>query len=182
MFPLPNWLGKSAQLSGWVLHPQRSSPGRVGPGGIGGRPGENRRGRREGDSRTRGAGKEQRVFAPPTQAREACWAPRWGLPPSETRSWRLTWAPSVLLSVSPPPTHTHLRAFSRPVGPKHKPCPLPKPHPCLGPALHSQDLFHLFFSFSSCFLLLWFCFTFRLLFHMYFYFYMFSNIAVSFLV
>ena len=36
-FPLLNRLGKSAQLSGWVLHPQRSPLGWVGPGGIGGR-------------------------------------------------------------------------------------------------------------------------------------------------
>ena len=67
------------------------------------------------------------------------------------------------------------------MGPKHRPCPPPKPHPCLHPVLHNQGLFH-FFCFSSSFLLLWFCFTFQLLFHLYFYFYIFSKIAVSFLV
>ena len=38
-FPLLNRLGTSAQLSGQVLCPQRSSPGQVGPGDVGGRPG-----------------------------------------------------------------------------------------------------------------------------------------------
>ena len=64
-----------------VLRPQWSLSGRVGPGGIGGRPGQNRRGRQEEPSRTRGEGKEQRVFAPSTRAQEACWAPRWVLRP-----------------------------------------------------------------------------------------------------
>ena len=76
-----------------------------------------------------------------TRTQEACWAPRWGPPPSETRGWRQAWAPSVLLSLSP-----HPPAFSSPVGPKHRPRPLPKPHPCLGPTLQSQGLFHLLFS------------------------------------
>ena len=94
-----------------ILNPQRSPPGWVGPGGIGGRLGENRRGRREEPSRTRGAGKEQRVFASPTWALEACWAPRWAPPPSETRGGRHTWGPSVLLSLRltptpPKPPHT----------------------------------------------------------------------------
>ena len=42
---------------------------------------------------------------------------------------------------------------------------MPKPWPCLGPTLHSQGLFHLFFA-SPSFLLLWFCFIFQLLFHL----------------
>ena len=84
-FPLSNWPGKTAWLSGQVLYPQRPPLGGVGPGSIGGRPGENRRGRWEGPSGTRGAGVEQRAFAQPTQAREACWAPRPGPAPSETR-------------------------------------------------------------------------------------------------
>ena len=54
-FPLPNQPGKSAWLLGRVLRPQRPPPGWVSPGGVEGRPGENRRGRREGPSRTRGA-------------------------------------------------------------------------------------------------------------------------------
>ena len=54
VFPLPNWLGKSARLLGWVIHPQRSPLGQVGPGGVGGRPGENRRGRQEGPKCWRG--------------------------------------------------------------------------------------------------------------------------------
>ena len=74
-FPLPNQPGKSAWLSGQVLCPQRPPLGHVGPGGIGGRPGENRRGRQEGPSRTGGVGEERRLLALPTQAREACWAP-----------------------------------------------------------------------------------------------------------
>ena len=116
-----------------------------------------------------------------TGAQEACWVPRWGPQPSETRGRRHAWAPSVPMSLSPTPTPP--RAFSSLVGLKHRPHPQPKPHPCLGPALHSQGLFHLFFFFFfSSFLLLWFCFTFWLLFHLYFYFYILSNISVSFLV
>ena len=71
---------------------------------------EIRRGRWEGPSGTRGAGKEQREFAPPTRTKEACWAPRWGPPPPETRGRRHAWAPSVLLSLSPTP-HTSQGLF-----------------------------------------------------------------------
>ena len=78
-----------------------------------------------------------------TGAQEACWVPRWGPQPSETRGRRHAWAPSVPMSLSPTPTPP--RAFSSLVGLKHRPHPQPKPHPCLGPALHSQGLFHLFF-------------------------------------
>ena len=70
--PLPNQQGKSAQLLGRVLCPQRSPLGWVDPGGVKGRLGDNRKGRWEGPSRTRGAAKEQRAFAPPTQAQGAC--------------------------------------------------------------------------------------------------------------
>ena len=48
--------GDVCGLSGRVLRPQRPPPGRTGLGGMGGRLGENRRGRREEPSRTRGAG------------------------------------------------------------------------------------------------------------------------------
>ena len=167
-FPLPNRPGKSAWLSGQVLHPQRPPPGRAGPGGIRGRPGESKRGRWEGPSRTRRvgesrghwphplelgkptelpgwvshpprpplhlswahrreaegeqekqvgrvlqdwrAGEEWRTFASPTQAWEACWAPRWGLSPSENRGGRYARAPSVPLSLSPNP-HTSQGLF-----------------------------------------------------------------------
>ena len=61
-FPLPNWPRKTAWLSDWVLRPQRSSPGFVGPWGIGGRPGENRRGRWKRSSRMGGTGKAQKAF------------------------------------------------------------------------------------------------------------------------
>ena len=71
-FPLPSRLGKSAWLWDRVLCPQRSPPDPVGPRDVGGRPGENRRSRQQGPSRTRGAGKEWRVFALPTRARGAC--------------------------------------------------------------------------------------------------------------
>ena len=74
-FPLPHWLGKSARFSGQVLRPQRSPPGWVGPGGVGGRLGEKDR-QAGGALRTRGAGKEQRAFVPPTWAQGACWPPR----------------------------------------------------------------------------------------------------------
>ena len=206
-FPLPNRLGKSAQLPGQALHPQRSPLGWVGPRGcrrdarreqkrqtggalwdqrsrrrVGGicsahwdlgsllssqanllpykalsRPrgswghrregGEIRRGRWEGASRTRGA--------LPTRAQAACWAPRWGPLPSETRGGRHAWAPSVLLSLNHTLPHTHLPTFSSPVGTKHRPLPPPKLHPCIGPTLHNQGLFqHRFF--VCLFLLLFF--------------------------
>ena len=90
---LPNHSGKSAQFSGQVLHHQKLPLCCVGPGDVGGRPGENRRGRWEGSFRTGGAGEEGRVFAPPTRAQGAYWAPRWGPLPSETRSGGHTWAP-----------------------------------------------------------------------------------------
>ena len=50
----------------------------TGPGGIGGRPGRSGEAGGRGPLRpqTGGAGEERRAFAPPTQAQEACWAPR----------------------------------------------------------------------------------------------------------
>ena len=71
-FPLLSQPWKSAQLLGWVLHLQRSPLGQVGPVSLRGRPGETRRGRCEGPSRTRGGGEEKRTFAPLTQALGAC--------------------------------------------------------------------------------------------------------------
>ena len=146
-YPLPNQLEESAQLSGRVLHPQRSPPGHVRPGGTGGRMKESRRGRQEGRSSTGGAGDEWRMFVLPTQAQEACWAPRWGPLPSGTRGAGHTWDPAVLMSLIPTP-HSHQNvSFS--VDPKHRPHPLPKHHPCLGPTLHRQGLFHFFLLFFT---------------------------------
>ena len=146
-FPLPNQPGKPSWLSGQVLCTQRPTPGHTGPGGIGRRPGENRRGRWEGPSRTRGAGEERRAFAPPTRAGEACWAPRPGPLPSETRG---SLGPFCWVEPKPspqPPT----RAFSSSVDNKHRPRPLPKPGPCLRPTSHSQGLFCPFFFFPPHF-------------------------------
>ena len=42
-----------------------------------------------------GAGEKRKAFALPTQAQEACWAPWWGPPPSETRGVGHAWAHSV---------------------------------------------------------------------------------------
>ena len=58
--------------------PPKPHPGRMGPGGTGGRPGRSGEAGGRGPPRpqTGGAGKERRVFAPSTQAQEACWAPR----------------------------------------------------------------------------------------------------------
>ena len=47
-FSLPDRPGKSAWLLGQVLCSQRAPLGRVGSGGIGGRLGEKRKGRKEG--------------------------------------------------------------------------------------------------------------------------------------
>ena len=52
-FPLPNQPGKSARLSGRVLHPQRSPLSQTGPGDIGGRPG------RSGEAGGRGPPKQE---------------------------------------------------------------------------------------------------------------------------
>ena len=57
--------------------------------------------------------------------------------------------PGPLLFLEPKPhPPTASRAFSSPVGAEHWPHPPPKPHTCLGPALHSQGLPPLFFFFS----------------------------------
>ena len=118
--------------------PSKAPPGCVGPWGHRREAGQIRRGRRKGPSQTGGAAEERRAFALPTGAQEACWAPRWGPLPSETRGGGHTRAP-LFLELKPhcpqPPG-----AFSSPVGPEHWPCPPPKPCPCLGPALHSQGL------------------------------------------
>ena len=50
-----------------------------------------------------GVAEERRAFALPPRAQEACWAPRWGPLPSETRVGGHTWALPVLLSLSPTP-------------------------------------------------------------------------------
>ena len=80
------------------------------------------------------------------------------------------------LRLSPTPPRAP-RAFSGPVGPKHRPRPLPKPRPCLSPAPHSQGLIQLFFFplFSYCDSVLpsGSCLI---------YIFIFSNISVSFLI
>ena len=58
---------------------------------------------------------------------------------SALQGQRHSWAPPAVLSLRPCP-----RAFSGPVGPKHRSHPPPKPHPYLSPAPHSQGLFWLF--------------------------------------
>ena len=65
---------------------------------------------------------------------------------SRTRSCTLqgqrhSWAPPSALSQSPAP----LRAFSGPVGPKHRPHPQPKPRPCLSPAPTAKAFSGFFF-------------------------------------
>ena len=105
-------LGQGILLGSHIKSPTcKSTLQPVDPEGVGGRPGESNRGRWEGPSRTRGVGEEQRVFAPPTWAQEACWAPRWGPPPCETRGTRNSWAPSVPVEPKPnppPPPHQGL--------------------------------------------------------------------------
>ena len=104
-------------------------------------------------------------------------------PALQDQGWRTRLGPFCSLSLSPTPQAP--RAFSSPVGPEHWPHPPPKPHPCLGPALYSQGLSHppFFFLFS---LLLFF--TIVVLMYLLvvdssiFYFYIPSNISVSFLV
>ena len=94
--PCPLGHGEPAEFPGQSPALQGSPPpGRIGPGGHRKEAGEIRRGRWEGPSQTRRAREERRAFAPPTQAQEACWAPRWGPLPSETRSGGHTWVPPV---------------------------------------------------------------------------------------
>ena len=97
---------------------------------------------------------------------------------STLQGQRHSWAPPAALSLSPMP-QTPQGLFG-PLGPRHRPHPPPKSHPCLSPAPLSQGLFWLFF--SSSFLLLWVCFNFQLLFHLYVYFFILPNISVSFLI
>ena len=68
--------------------------------GIGGRPGENKRGRWRGPP-----GQEEQEWRAFSPTRWACWAPRWGPLPSETRGGRHAWGPSVPLSLNPTPPH-----------------------------------------------------------------------------
>ena len=92
-----------------------------------------------------------------------------GVPCSLTRSGRHTWAPSVPLSLSPTPPYLPgpfpaLWVLS--IGPTH--CPNPTLAYDLPSTAKAFSTFLGFF--SSSFLLLWFCFPFWLLFHLYFYF------------
>ena len=64
-FPLPNWPGSQAGPT-----PSEAPSRPCCSWGLGGRSRENRRGRREGPSRTGGSGEERRVFAPPTRTRK----------------------------------------------------------------------------------------------------------------
>ena len=108
--------------------PSEAPPARVGPGGIGERPG------RKGGAERRG---------PPGRKEQERAVLPGGVPGPLRPEAEARLGPFCSLSLSPTPTPP--RAFSSPVGPKHRPRPLPKPHPCLGPALHRQGLFHLFF-------------------------------------
>ena len=65
---------------------------------------------------------------------------------SALKGQRHSWAPPAALNLSPTPYLP--RAFSGPMGPKHRPRPPPKPRPCLNLAPHRQGLFWLFFFFS----------------------------------
>ena len=122
--------GKSALLFSRVLHPQKPTLGHVGPGGVGGRLGENSGGRQEGLSRTRGAGEEQRAAAPPTQAGKPT-----GLPGGVPCPLRPEACLGPFCSVVPKPHTPHppgpfpvLWVLS--IGPAHRPNhPLPKYRP-----------------------------------------------------
>ena len=67
VYPLPNQLEKSAQLSGRVLQPQRPPVDHVGPRGMGAKLGKSRRGRQEGPSRTGAVGEEWRTWPCPLE-------------------------------------------------------------------------------------------------------------------
>ena len=78
--PRPLRLGEPVELPGQspALQGTPTPSRRTGPGGIGGRLGRSGEAGGRGPPRpqTRGAGEERRAFARPTQAQEACWAPR----------------------------------------------------------------------------------------------------------
>ena len=86
----PSPLGLGSLLSSQASPLPSKAPSRL----PGRKAGEIRRGTWEGPSGTRGAGEERRVFALPTGAQEACWAPKSGRLPSETTGG-YAWAPSV---------------------------------------------------------------------------------------
>ena len=66
----PGPLGLGSSLSSQAGSPTSKAPGRMSPGGIGGRPG--RSGEAGGKGPAGGAGEEQRATAPSTQAPGAC--------------------------------------------------------------------------------------------------------------
>ena len=109
--------------------------------------GEIRRGRQEGPSRPEKQERRRGHLPRPLEPRKPA-----GLPGEVPHSLRL--GPK-------PHSPTAPRAYSSPVGPKHRCCPPPKPHPCLGLTLHSQGLYPPFFFFFLSFF-----FSFSLLFFM----------------
>ena len=127
-YPLPNRPEKSAQLLGQVLRPQGAPLGRVGPGAIGGRLGGEQERQAGGALQDRRSRRGAEGVCPTHSSPGSLLAPRWGPPPSKTRGGGHVWAHSVPLSLSTTPTPP--RAFSSPVGPKHRPHPPPKPSPC----------------------------------------------------
>ena len=123
--PHPLEHGEPAELPG--LSPALQTPIQATwvLGGIGGRLGrsEDTGGRGPPRPQTRGAGEERKVFAPLTQAQEACWAPRWGPLPSEIRVGGM---PGPLLFLEPKSHPPHppgpIRAlWVLSIGPTHHP-------------------------------------------------------------
>ena len=113
-FPLPNRQGKSARLSSWVLHPQRSPLGWDGPGGIGWRLGRSGKAGRRGPTGPKEQERNKGV-SPAHLSPGSLLGSKMSLPPSETTSGRHAWAPSVLLCLSSSP-HTPQGLF-QPCGP-----------------------------------------------------------------
>ena len=138
---LPHPLGPRtpAELPGQSPALQSPHPGHVGLGGIG------RRSRGEQERQVGGALPDPRLEE--QERRGGCLGcsikPRKpaGLPDEVPCPLRpgvgVMPGPLLFLESKPHPTPKAPRAFSSPVGPEHWPHPLPKPHPCLGPALHS---------------------------------------------
>ena len=125
--------------------------GRMGPRGIGGMERWKKRGQGGGTLQ------EWRI-----RRNASSISPAHSDPGNLLRSWtrsssfqgqRHSRARPAALSLSSP-SHP-ARAFSGPLGPKHRPCPLLKPRLCLSPVPHSQGIFWLFlFPFFSSFFLL----------------------------
>ena len=136
--PHPLGPGEPAELPGWSPALQSPLQATEVLGGIGGRLGRSGEAGGRGPPRPEEQERRRGHLPCPLKPRKPA-----GLPDEVPCPLRPgvggTSGPFLFLEPKPHPP-TAPRAFSSPVGPEHWPRPLPKPHSCLGPTLHSQSL------------------------------------------